>query len=224
MERAASRNAGCRLTSFTRSPSTKTARPSLSERRYSEPVRISAPWVIADERNQLLRRERRLRDVNAERFERVLNRCDDGSGGRNGADLPGALCAERVERGGGFAAECLDHGHFHSAWQEIIGETRGKRLGVFVIAHPLQNGIADAVCYGAAQLPFDHRGVDQVSRILQRQISGDGDRAGFGIDLDFGDMTGTGIGKGVRAPINIGFEAGIELWRKAIARGSLEDA
>src|SRR5262249_15484419 len=62
------------------------------------------------------------------------------------------------------------------------------------------------------------------SRILQRQISGDGDRAGFGIDLDFGDMTGTGIGKGVRAPINIGFEAGIELWRKAIARGSLEDA
>jgi len=39
-ERAACLNAGCSLTSLTRSPSTNTRRPSLSERRYSAPVRI----------------------------------------------------------------------------------------------------------------------------------------------------------------------------------------
>jgi hypothetical protein len=38
--RAASRNAGCAVTSLTRSPSMKIARPSRSERRYSDPVRI----------------------------------------------------------------------------------------------------------------------------------------------------------------------------------------
>src|ERR1700733_8303159 len=42
MERAAWRNAGCAVTSATRSPSTKTRRPSFSERRYSAPVRIDA--------------------------------------------------------------------------------------------------------------------------------------------------------------------------------------
>ncbi len=36
---AASRNALCLVTSFTFSPSTKTVRPSFSERRYSAPVR-----------------------------------------------------------------------------------------------------------------------------------------------------------------------------------------
>src|SRR5947208_200049 len=40
MERAAPRNAGCAVTSLTRSPSMKTRLPSLSERRYSAPVRI----------------------------------------------------------------------------------------------------------------------------------------------------------------------------------------
>src|SRR5215831_4740360 len=38
-ERAASRKAGCLVTSATLSPSTKTCRPSLRERRYSSPVR-----------------------------------------------------------------------------------------------------------------------------------------------------------------------------------------
>src|SRR6266566_1727648 len=40
MERTAPRNAGWAVTSLTRSPSTKTRLPSLSERRYSAPVRI----------------------------------------------------------------------------------------------------------------------------------------------------------------------------------------
>src|SRR5438270_8881650 len=47
MERAAPRNAGCAAKSPTRSPSTKTRLPSLSERRYSAPMRIgSSPGSI----------------------------------------------------------------------------------------------------------------------------------------------------------------------------------
>ena len=48
-ERAAWRNAGCSVTSLTRSPSTNTRRPSLSERRYSAPVRIAGYFRTSGE-------------------------------------------------------------------------------------------------------------------------------------------------------------------------------
>jgi hypothetical protein len=49
-ERAASQKAGCLVTSATLSPATKTCRPSLSERRYSAPVRsdgtLAGGWAV----------------------------------------------------------------------------------------------------------------------------------------------------------------------------------
>src|SRR5260370_41003295 len=61
-------------------------------------VRPSRLHPIADQLDQLLRRDRRLGDVNAKGLQRVLDGGDHRGRGRNGADLAGAFGAERIER------------------------------------------------------------------------------------------------------------------------------
>src|SRR3954463_4911339 len=109
-------------------------------------------YAIGNELDQLLRRDRCLRDADAERLQRVLDGGDDRRGGRYGADLARALGAERIERRRSFLVDRLDGGNFHGARQQIVSQCRGGRLSTLVESHPLQDRVADAMRHAAHHL------------------------------------------------------------------------
>ncbi len=76
----------------------------------------------------------------------------------------------------------------------------------------------------AAYLAVNQHGIDEGARVLQRHVVQKLDAAGVGIDLDFRDMAGIGVGERVGAPIDIGVEARLDVRREAIAGRAFEDA
>src|SRR5438034_7769390 len=111
------------------------------EKTLSALVRRSRLYAIADQLDQLVRRDRGLRDVHAEWLQRVLDGGDYRSRRRNRADLARALGAERIERRWRLLVERQDCRHFHRARQQVIGKGGGDGLPAFVITHPFQDRI-----------------------------------------------------------------------------------
>src|SRR6266536_6467032 len=155
---------------------------------YYAIVRASSLYAIGDELDQHVRRDRRLPNAHPERLQRVLDGGDHRGRGRNGADLAGALAAERIERRRRLFIQRLNSWHFGGTRQEVIGEARGERLAGRVVSHPFQHGIAEAMRHAAAYLAIDQHGIDQDPRVLQRHVVQKLDAAGVGIDLDLRDM------------------------------------
>src|SRR5436190_2026799 len=130
---------------------------------YYALVPPSRLYAIGNELDQLLRRDRCLRDVDTERLQRVLDGGDDRRCGRDGADFARALGAERIERRRSFLVDRLDEGNFHGARQQIVRQCGGGGLSALVESHPLQDRVADAMRHATHHLAVDHHGIDQNS-------------------------------------------------------------
>ena len=76
----------------------------------------------------------------------------------------------------------------------------------------------------AAYLALDDHRIDQDPGVLQGDVIDQLHPAGFGIDLDLGDMASIGIGQRIGAPVHIGIEARRDVRREAIAGRAFEDA
>ena len=93
-----------------------------------------------------------------------------------------------------------------------------------VVAHPFVERVADAVRDAAVDLALDHHRIDQHAGVLHRDVAQDFHLAGLDVDLDLGDVAGVGVGQRIGAVHDVGFEAGIDAGRKAVARRALQDA
>ena len=79
-------------------------------------------------------------------------------------------------------------------WKQIVRKSRGQRLGVLVILHPLQQCVADAVGDAALHLAIDDHRIDDVAAIVRHRIVENFDGSCAHIHFNLRHMRPTAVG------------------------------
>src|SRR4051812_45564732 len=158
------------------------------------PLRIVRSSLSIHQLHDPLRRQRVFVDHHTVARKRVLHGGDHRGETRDGAAFAGALDADRVPGGGGFHVLQVHARHVGGGKEEVFAVVRGLRLaGVAVVNHALEEDVADAVGDAADDLAIDEDRVDDAAAVVGDVIIDDARVAGFGLDLDDGDVGAVGV-------------------------------
>ena len=93
--------------------------------------------------------------------------------------------------------------HVDGARHRVVHERAGEQLAFVVVDRMLHQRLADALHHAAVELALDDHRIDDGAEIVDRRVSHHLDDAGFGIDLDLGDVAAVGIGGRARSVADV---------------------
>ena len=123
------------------------------------------------------------------RAQRVLDRGRKHSGHRDRATLSRPLHTQRIEWAGCRDIVQLNSRHIHRGRHEIVHERSGEDLPAFVMNDFFEKRVADTKPYSPDDLTIDNQGIDDITEVLNSDVSKDTDFACARVDLDKSDMT-----------------------------------
>src|SRR5690349_6129019 len=145
---------------------------------------------FADQSKKTCWRDRHLRNADVQGRERIFNSRYDRGGSWDDANFADAFDAQRIMRRRRLLVEGLHARHVLRRRQEIVGKGRGDRLTGFVITHPFEHGVADAMGNAAVNLTLDDHRIDQPAGILDGDVADNAHASGFDVDFHFDNVTG----------------------------------
>jgi len=137
---------------------------------------------------------------------------------RRDAAFPDALDPQRVERRRRFLMDDIDVGHFRRAHQQIFRHIGGERLAVFVVLHPLEQGVADTVRGAAMDLAVDDHRIDNTAAVVGDDEIDHGYAAGLHVDFHLHHGAAAGIGHLIDNQMLGRLHAGLDTAGQRIAR------
>ena len=110
--------------------------------------------------------QRRLRQLDAQAAQGVVDRIEQHRRWRDGAAFAHALHPERRVRRQRLGMMDAEFRHLRRPWQQVVHEGRGKRLAVGVVGAFLVERGADALRGSAGGLAVHHHRIDHAAAIL----------------------------------------------------------
>src|SRR6185312_15221563 len=105
-------------------------------------------------------------------------------------------------------------------WKKVFAKIGRKRLGIFVVHHPFEQGVSYPVDHAANNLAFNDHRINQAPTVADHHVPHDTDRSYSGVDLDLDAVTGITVSETSRHEVGRLLKTRLDIFRQRVTRNS----